>query len=594
MRPPPEHAFCPLTQPIGKALYLAVSMNMADRLLMVYRFDDFLLDPVRSGLSLNGKEVPLEPQVLRLLLYLLEARDQIVSKDELIEGVWDGRIVSDATINTCIRSVRRALGDDRGQQRYIRTFPKRGFQFVGALRDGEENRDDTTERRPSISQRLSKPRLLVAAAFVSVLAIAIGAWWWIEIDGSSKPGLPLPDKPSIAVLKFDNLSNDPDQAYFVDGLIEDLITDLSLNRELFVISSNSTFAYADHSVGAVQIGRELGVAYIVRGSIRRAENRVRINAELVDARTGSTVWSERFDRELTDIFALQDEISRTIAGRLAPEVIKDRVDKIRNIPTTSLDAWDLYLQAKATQTEFTSARQAEAIRLADLAIQRDPSFAAPYALIAKAKGVQFFHQWADNPEQTLAEAIDSARAAIRLDGNDPAAFAALGYVYRLTGDETRAIGHLERARHLNPNDANIRLELAHTLDWFRKQDRALPEILEAIRLSPRDPRLELMYFYKAHILFHLRNFEASLAAAREMGGVLTNDTWRTFYHLIRAANFAYLGREDEALLEVKNARGLSPGLSLTSIRRRFEESNNHPENRRIWLDALRKAGMPEE
>ena len=170
----------------------------------------------------------------------------------------------------------------------------------------------------------------------------------------------------------------------------------------------------------------------------------------------------------------------------------------------------------------------------------------------------------------------------------------MGYVYRLTGDRTRAIGHLERAKQLNPNDANIRLELAHTLDWFRLQDRALPEILEAIRLSPRDPRLEMMYFYKAHILFHLRDFEASLAAAREMGGALTSETWRTFYHLIRAANFAYLGREEEAGLEIENARKVSPGLSLASIRKRFEGSNNDPENRRIWLDALRKAGMPEE
>ena len=365
----------------------------------------------------------------------------------------------------------------------------------------------------------------MAAILVSLLAIAIVFWRWAVIDESSRPGLPLPDKPSIAVLKFDNRSNDPDQDYFVDGLVEDLITNLSLNRELFVISPNSTFVYVDRSVDTIQIGRELGVAYIVRGSVRRAENRVRVSAELVDARTGSTIWSERFDRELTDIFVLQDEISRTIAGRLAPEVIKARVDEIRDAPTESLDAWDLYLQSKAAQAGVTSARQAEAIRLADLAIQRDPDFAAPYALIARAKGVQYFFQWIDYPERTLTEAIESARTAIRLDGNDPAAFGALGYVYRLTGDETRAIGNLERARQLNPNDANIRLELGHTLDWFRQQDRALPEILEAIRLSPRDPRLEMMYFYKAHILFHLRDYEASLGAAREMGGALTNDTW---------------------------------------------------------------------
>ncbi len=429
------------------------------------------------------------------------------------------------------------------------------------------------------------------AAFVSVLAM--GAWWWGQIDESSRSGPALPDKPSIAVLKFDNLSNDPDQVYFVDGLTEDLITDLSLNRELLVISSNSTFAYAGRAVDTVQIGRELGVAYILRGSIRRAENRVRVSVELVDARTGGTAWSERFDREISDVFTLQDEISRTIAGRLAPEVIKARVGETRNTPTKNLVAWDLYLQAKAAHAVVTSQKQADAVRLGELAIERDRSFAAPYALVASAKGVQFFHQWTDSPARTLSEAIDSARAAIRLDGDDPKAFGALGYVYRLTGDEMRAIGHLERASQLNPNDANIRLELAHTLDWFRKQDRALPEILEAIRLSPRDPRLEAMYFYKAHILFHLREFEASLAAAKEMAGALTNDTWRIFYHLVRAANFAYLERDGEARKEIENARALRPGLSLAAIRKRFEGSNNDPENRRIWLDALGKAGLPE-
>ena len=182
-------------------------------------------------------------------------------------------------------------------------------------------------------------------------------------------------------------------------------------------------------------------------------------------------------------------------------------------------------------------------------------------------------------------------ASIRLDGNDPAGYAALGYVYRLTGDETRAIANLERAARLNPNDANIRLELAHTLDWFRQQKRALPEILEAIRLSPRDPRLQLMFFYKAHILYHLRDFEASLAAAKEMSSALTSDTWRIKYHLIRAANLALLGRSGEAKAEIESARALNPKLSLAGLRRRFEGSHNHPENRRIWLDSLRKAGL---
>ncbi len=563
-----------------------------NRLGMAYSFDDFVLDPSGHSLSRGGEALHVEPQVLALLLYLVEQRARIVSKSELIEEVWGGRVISDAALNTCVRSVRRVLGDDAARQRYVRTFPKRGFQFVGTLRSD----DGAAAAPPGRKETESRPRRrrgpLVAASLLLAFLL-IGAFWWLLDRHEGEAGLPLPGKPSLAVLRFDNLSDDPGQDYFVDGLIADLVSGLSLDRELFIVSPSSTFRYAEEPVDVGRIGRELGVAYVLSGSIRRSDDRIRVNAELLDARSGSTLWSERFDRELTDVFAVQDEISRSIVGRISPEVLRARADQARNQPTESLDAWDLYLQARAAQLVSSAEGQAEAIRLAQTAIARDPDFAAPHALIARAKGFQFFHQWTDDPERTLAEAIESARAAIRLDANNPLAYAALGYVYRLTGDEIRSIGNLERARDLNPNDAGIRLELAHALDWFRQQERALPEILEAIRLSPRDPRLELMYFYKAHILFHLREFDASLVAASEMAGALTSETWRTFYHLVRAANLAYLGREVEARSEIERAREIRPKLSLASIRKRFEGSQNHPENRRIWLDALGQAGLPE-
>lgn len=560
----------------------------------VYRFGDYLLDCNRDGLSCKGEKLHLEPQVLLLLCYLVEHRHRVVSKGELIETVWQGRIISDAALNTCIRSVRRALGDSSGSQHYLKTYPKRGFRFVGPVNeDGQPQAAKTVPANgragTSRADGRMNPRAIGAAVLLLLFFVGGFAWWaWTERNDDT--ALALPGKPSIAVLKFANLSDDPDQVYFVDGLVEDLITSISLNRELFVISPNSTFRYAAGDVD--KIGRELGVAYVVRGSVRRTDNRVRINAELIDARTGATVWSERFDRELVNIFALQNEISRAIAARLAPEIVTAKAEESRRIPTSSLPAWDLYLQAKALQATVIEENQEEAIRLAGLAIQRDPEFAAPRALIAKARGIQFFHGWAEDPELTLAKAIENGRAAIRLDGKDPAGFAALGYVFRLTGDETRAIGHLERAKQLNPNDASIRLELAHTLDWFRHQKRALIEIEEAIRLSPRDPRLEMMHFYHAHILFHLGDYAGSLAAADRMAGALTNDTWRKFYHLIRAANFAFMGRKNEAMVEVQSARTIAPNLSIASMRKRFEGGHNHPENRRVWLEALRKAGMP--
>ena len=167
-------------------------------------------------------------------------------------------------------------------------------------------------------------------------------------------------------------------------------------------------------------------------------------------------------------------------------------------------------------------------------------------------------------------------------------------MHRFSRNEIVAVANLKRAVELNPNDANIRLEYAHMLDWFRLQDRALPQILEAIRLSPRDPRLQMMFFFKAHILFHLNDFEASLKASREMSSALTSDTWRVNYHLVRAANLAEIGRKDEAQIEITKSREINPKLSLTFIKKLFGIANNHPDNRKAWLGSLRKAGMPEE
>ena len=441
----------------------------------------------------------------------------------------------------------------------------------------------------------------MAGAVVAILVIAGGwlAWWqpWAVREESvsvEQMILPLPEKSSVAILAFENLGDDPSQAYFADGLTEDLTTNLSLYRELFVIARNSAFVYKGKAVDVKQIGRELGVAFVVEGSVRREGNRVRINAQLIDARSGSHVWAERFDRELTDVFDIQDEITRSIAGRLAPEIARARLEATRTKPTEDLDAWDLHLQAAAATAEFTREALARAIRLAETAIARDVNFAAPHIVIARAKGWQYFYRWTDNPERTLAEAIESAQTAIRLDANDAAGYAALGYLHRFSRNETVAVANLERAVALNPNDANIRLEFAHTLDWFRLQKRARPQILEAIRLSPRDPRLQMMFFFKAHILFHLRDYEASLDAAKEMSSALTSDPWRGNYHLVRAANLAELGRAEEARAEVENSRAINPKLSLATIRQLFNIANNHPENRRIWLESLRKAGMPIE
>ena len=286
-------------------------------------------------------------------------------------------------------------------------------------------------------------------------------------------------------------------------------------------------------------------------------------------------------------------ISQAIAGRLLPEIYQSDEARLRDKPTEDFGAWDLYLRGRVRQAIFSKEAQYEAVNFAQDAIARDPGFAAAYSLKARALGTIFFFQWSDTPQDTLVSATQAATKAIELDAQDAQAHAALGYIYRFTGEATRAIANLERAVSLNPNDARIRLELGHTYDWFRMQDLALPQIEMAIRLSPRDPMLQNMYFYKGHILFYLGRYEEALDAARQLGAVATSNTWRVYHQLLRAANLIELDRSDEASKAIDAALVINPNLSISAMRRQFAGSKNHPENRRIWLESLKSAGMPE-
>ena len=368
---------------------------------------------------------------------------------------------------------------------------------------------------------------------------------------------------------------------------------LSRNRALFVVSNATMVSYAEEATTPIEVARDLGVGYVARGSIRRDGEEVRVSGELINVAANETVWAEVFERQLTDIFFLQDEVSQAIAGQLLPEIYQFDAERSLEKPTEDMGAWDLYLRGRVEQAVFSKASQMNALEFAQRAIDIDPEFAAAHGLMARALGTIFFFQWSDAPQDTLVSATAAAKRAIELDEQDAEAHAALGYIYRFTGEVDPALANLERAVELNPNDARIRLELAHTYDWFRMQDRALPQIEMAIKLSPRDPLLQNMYFYKGHILFHLGRYEEALEAARQLGTLATSNTWRVFHHLLRAVNLNQLEKADEAAKAINAALQINPKLSASAMQRQFAGSKNHPENRRIWLSSLRGAGLPD-
>lgn len=439
---------------------------------------EFHLDTAK-GLSRDGLPVALEPQALQLLEFLIRHRERIVTKQEIIDQIWGGNAITDAALNTRIRSVRRALGDTAANSEYIKTFPKRGFQFVAPL--------ITEEALPETYLKTPRPRALIAGIATVLMIALISLYFYADQQNPPRAG-----KPSMAVLRFNNIGGDDAGQYFVDGLTDDLTAHLSRNRELFVVSSATMFSYAQEQTTPLEIARELDVDYVVRGSVRRTGEQVRVGTELINVNVGETVWAEVFEQQLTDIFDVQDEISQSIVGQLLPEIYQSSAARSQETPTKDMGAWDLYLRGRARQMEFSKEAQQEAVRFAQEAIKTDPDFATAYSLLARALGTIFFFQWTDNPQETLISATEAATRAIELDDQDAQAHAALGYIYRFTGETDPAIANLERAVMLNPNDARIRLEMAHTYDWFRMQDRALPEIVMALKLSPRDPMLQNM------------------------------------------------------------------------------------------------------
>src|ERR1700722_10565484 len=270
----------------------------------------------RRELSRDRRGVPVEPQVFDLLVYLLENRDRVVSRDDLLDKIWGGRIVSDSTLTSRINAARKAIGDSGSGQKLIRTVPRKGFRFVGSV----------------------DAQLISASAEDTAAATS-------DHVGASQLGLPQPDGPAIAVLPFTNMSGDREQEYFSDGISEDIITALSKLRWFFVIARNSSFVYKGKAVHLKQVAEELGVRYVVEGSVRRDGDLVRITAQLNDTTTGSHIWADHYDRDLTDVFAVQDEITDAIVATIEPKIYVAENFRARRKPPNSLDAWDLVMRA---------------------------------------------------------------------------------------------------------------------------------------------------------------------------------------------------------------------------------------------------------
>ncbi len=516
---------------------------------MQFLFGDCVLDPDRREFSRDGEVVAMGPQVFDLLTYLVNNRERVVSKDDLLAAVWGGRIVSESTLTSHINAVRKAIGDSGEEQHLVRTVARKGFRFVGIVREG-----------------IGGPTPVAAA--------------------TQAPGLP--DKPSIAVLAFQNLSGDPEQEYFADGIVEEIITALSRIRWLFVIARNSSFTYKGRAVDVKQIGRELGVRYVLEGSVRKADNRVRITGQLIDAVAGTHLWAERFEGSLDDIFELQDQVATNVVGAIAPQLERAEIERARRKPTEHLGAYDYYLRGMADLHRGTREAIAEALLLFEKAIELDPDFASAYGTAAWCHFWRKVNGWMTDPKEAV-EGERLARRAVELGRDDAVALARGGHALaHFAGDLDGGIAMHDRAVMLNPNLAAAWFLGGFLRVWHGEPDGAIERFGRAMRLSPRDPEIYRMRAGMAAAHLFARRFDEASACAEQASGDLPDFL---LVAAVAAASHTLAGRIEEGRKAMDHLRQLDPALRISKLRDWLPI--RRAADLATFADGLRKAGLPE-
>ena len=524
---------------------------------MKFLFTNHMLDTNRRELRRGSEAVAVEPQVFDLLVHLVENRDRVVSKDDLIASVWGGRIVSDSTLTSRINAARKAVGDSGNEQKLIRTIARKGLRFVGAV----QAQTDGAEPAPAGGRPADDGR------------------------EPPRPALPLPDRPAIAVLPFTNMTGDSGQEYFSDGISEDIITALSKLRWFFVIARNSSFVYKDKPVHMKQIAAELGVGYVVEGSVRRGGDRVRITAQLNDVATGSHLWAERYDRELADVFAVQDEITEAIVAAIEPQLYAAENFRAQRKPPDSLDAWDLVMRALSHYWRVTRQDNVVAQALLEKATAIDPAYGQALGLLATSHTFGGHMGWEDMA-MAAPVAERAAHAALLADGEDAWAHLALGSVYLFARRFGDSLAEFETALRLNPNFSLAQGYYGLTLSYAGRWEEASLAAGRALRLSPRDPFAAIYNGIASYAHYVGRNYEEAMRLARD-GIRLRGDFVGAHRVLTAAAGMA--GATEVAAAALVELRRAQPNISLAWITEHMPIKED--AERAHYLEGFRRAGL---
>jgi adenylate cyclase len=431
----------------------------------------------------------------------------------------------------------------------------------------------------------------VAAGVLALVILAGGLVWnfylrapRIEPASVERMAFPLPDKPSIAVLSFVNMSDDPEQEYFSDGLTEEITTALSKVPKLFVIARNSSFTYKGKPVKVQQVSEELGVRYVLEGSVRKVGNRVRIIAQLIDATTGHHVWSERYDRDLKDIFALQDEITMEIIAALQTELTEGEQARLFAKRTENLQAYLKYIQGREIFLRITKEDNALARQIFEDVIALDPEYAPAYTSLGVTHWMDVFFGSSKSPKESLAKAMELVQKSIALDDSFALAYTQLGWLYTMTGKHEAAIAEIERAIALAPNDSLAHIWMGYALRFAGRNEEAIRYSEQAVRLNPIPPS----YYFRGLAANYIiaGRYDEAIAMCKKGLNRAPNDI---LTHITLAAAFSQAGREDAARAETEEVLRINPKFSLENYTKRLPYKNQ--TDRDFFIEALRKAGL---
>jgi TolB-like protein/DNA-binding winged helix-turn-helix (wHTH) protein len=557
------------------------------------RFEKFSLDLARCSLKRGAEQVPLRPKAFDLLRYLAQNAGRVVSKDELMKAIWPGVVVTDDSLVQCVKDVRDALSDSG--QRIIKTVPRRGYLFapeVSAAAVPNEQHATAGEvigvPETAVPHRLHARWLklwLAALAALIVLTVIVGRYL---INTSSTPGSAITargipaERASIAVLPLLSLSDPARDDYFADGLTEDIISALGRFSEIAVRSRGAVLPYKGTTTRPEEIGRDLAVRYVLEGSVRRSAERIRISVQLTDTSSGVLLWSQQYDTEPKDIFAVQDDITRRIASALAVRLNTLELAKAASKPPSSLEAYDLVLRGRDLLSRTTRTANSQARSTFESAIALDPNYVPAIVGLGLVDLNAVRYGWTADPLEALQRAERLGHKAIAIDESSPGAHALLGRVYIRRGDLDRALDEMKRVLALNPSDPDSYAGLGNALLLLGDVDGAIKAIETAVQLHPSISATDYFRLGMAYILAG-RNADA----IRTLEHALVRDENNVFTNAMLAAAYAEAERQEDASRRANVVKHLSPVFATAEVGSLFR----NPDHREKILAALRKAGL---